>query len=136
MQTYEQFAKKHGVEFSFQHKGKRPMPDSKFKSMQDCYSCTLSVGMCSYDFPFYKGEGLKGEPPTAAETLYCLASDAHGTRDTSFEDWCREYGYDDDSRKAEATFDACCEVYTELEKLFGSEVLEELFYQTNEDGEE
>jgi hypothetical protein len=43
--------------------------------------------------------------PEAAEVLDCLASDASGYDNArSFEDWCSEYGYDSDSRKAERTY--------------------------------
>ncbi len=48
--------------------------------------------------------GAAAAPPTASDVLDCLASDASeydGTRD--FEDWASDYGYDTDSRKAEAT---------------------------------
>src|SRR5688572_11046040 len=53
--------------------------------------------------PFWTGSAL-GEP-SLADVLQCLALDAtdyDGCR--SFEDWCGDYGYDSDSRKAEATW--------------------------------
>ena len=52
-------------------------------------------------------------PPkvTAAQVLGSVAQDCRGpyVDRQSFEDWCSEYGYDTDSRKAEATFRACRE---------------------------
>ncbi len=46
--------------------------------------------------------------PTAADLLDCLALDSSGIDNArSFEDWCSEYGYDTDSRKAEKTFKVC-----------------------------
>jgi hypothetical protein len=54
--------------------------------------------------------------PEAAEVLDCLASDASGYDNArSFEDWCSEYGYDSDSRKAERTYKT---IEKQREKLF------------------
>lgn len=47
-------------------------------------------------------------PPTLAEIIECLDSDA-GVLGTTFEDWCADFGYDPDSRKAEASYRACDE---------------------------
>jgi hypothetical protein len=47
------------------------------------------------------------QPPTAEDVLDCLASDAVGWNNAEgFEDWCGEYGYDTDSRRAERTYNA------------------------------
>jgi hypothetical protein len=56
---------------------------------------------------FSQGSAISGLP-TAADLLDCLASDSSGIENArSFEDWCSEYGYDTDSRKAEKTFKVC-----------------------------
>ena len=66
--------------------------------------------------------------PTLTDVLYCLAMDAAGTDYNDFEDWCAEYGYDDDSISAKDTYDACCRTYKALRKLgLGLERLQELF---------
>lgn len=44
----------------------------------------------------------------------------------SFENWCGDYGYDTDSRKAERVYRAVCEQYADLSGLFGREGLERL----------
>jgi hypothetical protein len=63
-------------------------------------------GRRSMRVPFSQGSAHT-EPPTAAEVLNCLALDASGYANAqSFEDWCVEYGYDTDSRKAERTYKA------------------------------
>lgn len=46
-------------------------------------------------------------PPSAMDILYCVRLD--NPRDESFENWCMEYGYDTDSRKAEKMYRACIE---------------------------
>lgn len=56
-------------------------------------------------------------PPTAAAVLYCLLSDMEAI-DQSFTDWASDFGYDTDSRKALATYEACCDIGRELRKVF------------------
>jgi hypothetical protein len=65
------------------------------------------------------------EPPTAAEVLDSLASDASGA-DQNFEDWCADFGYDTDSRKAERTYNAVREQTFSLRKLLGHRDFETL----------
>lgn len=53
---------------------------------------------------FSQGSAHTAEP-TVKDVIGCLALDAAGYANArSFEDWCGEYGYDTDSRKAERTF--------------------------------
>ncbi len=58
--------------------------------------------------------------PTAADVLDCLASDASGA-EQSFEDWCSDYGYDTDSRKAEKTYKACVSIRERLMAFLGAD---------------
>lgn len=78
--------------------------------------------------PFSQGSAHK-KPPTLAEVLDCMASDAASIRNArSFEDWASDLGYDADSRKALATFQACEKQASELEALLGSEAFHTLIY--------
>lgn len=71
----------------------------------DNWRCVLRAGRSRMTIYFSKGLGHKGAAPEAAEVLDCLASDAAGFENAQgFEDWCSEYGYDADSRRAERTF--------------------------------
>jgi hypothetical protein len=63
--------------------------------------------------------------PTAAAVLHSLLMDA-GALDQSFSDWCGDCGYDEDSRKALATYEACCAIGHKLRKLFSAEERAEL----------
>lgn len=58
--------------------------------------------------PFKQGTGHK-RAPSAAEVLECLISDARSACDQTFASWCADLGYDDDSRKAYATYEQCIE---------------------------
>ena len=46
-------------------------------------------------------------PPSALDILHCIRLD--NPHDETFENWCSEYGYDTDSRKAEKMYRACIE---------------------------
>ena len=50
--------------------------------------------------------GLAIKEPTAADVLYSLCSDARAG-EVSFSEFCSEFGYDEDSRKAESIWRAC-----------------------------
>lgn len=60
--------------------------------------------------------------PTAYDLLSCLQQHDPGT----FEDFCSEYGYDTDSRKAEKTYNACREQYLGLAALYNNEEMQQL----------
>lgn len=57
--------------------------------------------------------------PTAQDVLGSLALDAN-CGDQSFHDFCGDLGYDEDSRKAYATYEACRDQMYELRRLFGA----------------
>jgi hypothetical protein len=44
----------------------------------------------------------------------------------TFEDWCSDYGYDSDSRKAESIWKSCDEIGRNLARAFTAQELEEL----------
>lgn len=80
---------------------------------------------------YYTGTGHRAKPakrmswdnaprpvaPTAGSVLYSLLLDASGA-DENFFDWCANYGYDSDSRKALATYEACCIIRADVNKFF------------------
>lgn len=86
----------------------------------DGWTVTLEMDGRQMTTPFYKGYGHHGEEPTAEEVLECLAMDAAGIENVfSFEDWCAEYGYDSDSRRAEKIYNACLRQTEKLRKFLG-----------------
>lgn len=62
----------------------------------------------------------KGEAPTAYSILSCLTKYDPGT----FEDFCSEFGYDTDSKKAEKTYNGVKEEYQNVAMLFTDEEIE------------
>ena len=51
--------------------------------------------------------------PSLLEVCYSLAMDAQSGQE-SFADFCSNFGYEEDSRKAEATWRACADIYRAL----------------------
>jgi hypothetical protein len=62
--------------------------------------------------------------PSAYSVLACISGDAY-CPDT-FEMFCSEYGYDEDSRKAEAIFKRALEFSRKLNDFFSEEEIEKL----------
>lgn len=58
-------------------------------------------------------------PPTAANVLSSLLSDAQCASD-SFDDFCGNFGYDTDSRKALAIYLECQTIGTAMRRLLGN----------------
>lgn len=60
--------------------------------------------------------------PTAYDVLACLQKYDPGT----FEDFCADFGYDEDSKSADKTYIAVMREFKQLEKIFTTEQMEEL----------
>ena len=63
---------------------------------------------------------VKGKEPSLYSVLACLTKYDPGT----FEDFCSEYGYDTDSRKAEKIYKAVKEEWLNVQALFNDDELE------------
>jgi hypothetical protein len=61
-------------------------------------------------------------PPTAYDVITCLQKYDVGT----FENFCGDFGYDEDSRTAERTYKAVVEEYEALSNMYTPEELEEM----------
>ena len=68
----------------------------------------------------WEKRNLKPVAPTAACVLYGLIMDGNAC-DYLFDDWCADYGYDTDSRKALDTYLECQAIGTKLSRFFTSE---------------
>jgi len=64
-------------------------------------------------------ETTKRQPkPELKNVLYCLVMDSSAI-DETFEDWCGNFGYDTDSRKALDTFMLCQNIGIQLRQIVG-----------------
>jgi hypothetical protein len=93
------------------------------KESRNIYKVTLRRNKKSYTFKF--GQSInntgKGIEPTAYDVFSCIQKYDVG----SFEDFCSEFGYDTDSRKAEKTYKAVLKEFENVDRLF-SDVMEKL----------
>lgn len=64
--------------------------------------------------------------PDTRDVIYSLVMDAGVLDARDFEDWAASYGYDPDSRKAEATYRACLEIALQLRNGIGESGLARL----------
>lgn len=79
--------------------------------------------------PFSQGSAHT-QAPRLGDVLDCLASDASGVENAKdFEDWCGEYGYDTDSRKAERTYRAVVKQTDALKQWLGEAAYQELLWE-------
>jgi len=68
--------------------------------------------------------------PEVQQLIDCLASDASAYDCArNFEDFCADFGYDEDSRKAESIYKGCGDTAKELKFFLGSELYEKLLYK-------
>lgn len=72
------------------------------------------------------GRRLPLDPPDVADVLHSLLMDGSAIDSGSFADWCSEYGYDEDSIKVRAMYDACLQIGLRLRAAFGDKTLSEL----------
>lgn len=63
--------------------------------------------------------------PSAYDIFACLSCGT-GTHELTFEEFCSDYGYDTDSRKAEKVYNAACDESRALARLFSEEELDKL----------
>lgn len=89
---------------------------------RDIYEITLSRQKRSFVFTF--GQSIikteEKKKPTAYDIFACLTKYDPG----NFENFCADYGYDTDSRKAEKTYNAVVNEYNNLKMLYNDKELE------------
>lgn len=92
------------------------------KQCRDIYTIVLKNKSHRYRFNF--GQSISNSngntPPSAYDVLACLTKYDVG----SFDNFCSEFGYDTDSRKAYKTYKAVLKEWKNVELLFTSEQLE------------
>lgn len=108
--TFRSTYKKHDLYFSDDEESR------------DIYRITLSNDRHKYSFNFGQSIADTGQHPTAYDVLACLTKYEPGT----FENFCEDFGYDTDSRKAEKIYKAVCKEFENVSKLFTPEEIEQL----------
>jgi hypothetical protein len=137
MQTISEFIAAHGLSMSATSAKENPNMDSS--NPMDHWLCHIrrtsqvngqTIGR-AMTVHFSTGKAYAGKQPTLEAVLDCLASDASTVEHVeTFEDWCADLGYDADSRKAEATFEAIQKQSMELKLFLPHGAFDELLSQT------
>lgn len=126
----EEFLAKHGIRMRISLSDSKPAP---WEIAGHHYRVTLSAGVRSFDnsprrlvFDFWGSahDAETGEDPSIHSVLHCVASDIH-TPET-FEEFCSDYGDDQDSRKALQTFNRANRFARRLRSFFTAAEQEEL----------
>lgn len=88
----------------------------------DHWRCVFRKDRARMTTYFSMGMGHNGRKPTADQVLECLISDASSIDNArGFDDWCSDFGYDTDSRKAEKTYSACKRATDKLRAFLGAD---------------
>jgi hypothetical protein len=119
-----QFIQTIGISMTAEYADRNPNMDS---SDMDHWRCVFHKDRARMTTYFSMGRGHSGREPTADQVLECLVSDASSIDNArGFDDWCSEYGYDTDSRKAEKTYAACKRATDKLRAFLGGDAYETL----------
>ena len=128
--TIKQFIKENNLTMNCEYADSNPNMDSVNKNAYNHYKVTIKrkfklngnhidtrYGFRRMTLLFSQGLGIQGEP-TLESVLGCLLSDSFSfSNGDTFKDFCENYGYDYDSRKAEKTFKATIKQTSKLKKL-------------------
>lgn len=130
MQSIRYFIRENRIRLESEMVGDNPHFDSGDNWQGYHYKVTLKRPGKQLTTFFSMGIGLDHEP-TVEEVLDCLASDSCGIDCcTTFEEWCGNYGYDSDSRKAHRLYQAVKRQHGKLIAFLGRDLYKELIYQT------
>lgn len=119
----ENFIAENKIQFSCEWVAERP--DRLMDDNMDHWRCVLKANGKTYTFYYSQGYGYHHAEPVLAGVLESLAND-YDPNDLTFEEFCSEYGYDEDSHKAEMVYYALRKETQALDRLFGEEGMEEL----------
>ena len=125
------FLDQFGLRFRAVQHGDRCPPwcgeDEKGCCHGDRYRVTISregSGRLSFDFWNSVKDVQDGKEPTAYDVLACISGDIYTPED--FAEFCSEYGYDPDSRRAYQMFKRCDRFGKRLREFFDDEQREAL----------
>lgn len=129
MNTLENYIEENSIEISSVYiRGPLSGKSDTWKETADYFRVTLNnrkngVGYC---FDYFKGVGLrrKNKPvkPSVYEVLDSLCTDAE-SGGCSFNEFCDNYGYSNDSIEAFDIYRDCMEAHEKLNKIFSTEHL-------------
>jgi len=134
--SFEQFAERNGFEMRASYDKRRTDKDGW---TYDAWTVGLSINNGpdeKFFITFRMGVGHEKRPPNVEDVLASLTLDARSAEDSiDFEDWAENFGYDGDSRKAEALYAECVEQTERFKDWLGPSLFAELL-ECEEDSDE
>lgn len=119
--TFEDAAERYKITLTATRVDSRPDNLSEWGPDARHFRCRIRCDKRSFGLYFTQGSAHTADP-TISDVLYCLACDASGYDNYgNFEDWCGEYGYDPDSRKAERIYRAVKKQAEQLRRTVGDD---------------
>jgi len=115
----EQFATTNKITLKIIGKPKYKKYFNDDKESRHVFKLQLKSNNRTYTFTFGQSVNAGSKKPTMYDVLTCLIKYDPGT----FEDFCENFGYNNDSRAAERTYKAVCKEFEAMERLFTTEVL-------------
>lgn len=129
MLSLKQFIARQGLRFSADWADSNPNAVD-FPAGSSHWRCVLRHGRRQLTVPFSQGPAICHEPELE-DVLDCLASDAATYENArSFEEWCADLGFNDDSRKAERVYRTVEKQAAGLRRLLGDDTYETLLWET------
>lgn len=116
------FLVKHGIRFSAKLVNKKLQEWEGNERKSNHFVVTLENENRRVSFDFFDSVNNFNAGKTeldAYSVLACCSGDYHCPE--TFEEFCSEFGYDADSRKAEKTFKACQKQSAKLKKIFDTQ---------------
>jgi len=127
--TMREFVKKNKIRINVEWAERNPsMIEDAWSRTANHYKTILKKDNKQLTVYFSMGSALTNEP-TAEEVLNSLALDGSVyLNNDSFENFCSEFGYDEDSRKAEKLYNTILKQAEKTEKFLGTELFNQLVY--------
>lgn len=115
------FAKKHGIGL-FINSSEYKKHFSEDTQERYVFNCTLRHNGKQFTFNYGQSIQAGGQEPTMYDILTCMQKYEVGT----FDDFCGNYGYDNDSIKAHKVYKAVAREYKNMLRVFGETILDEM----------
>ena len=97
--TIREFAEENNITLEYRQIEKRPDNNNDWGKGSKHFKCDICYNGRNIEIYYSQGSRVKDDP-TIEDLLDCIIVDSTDNY-SSFEEWASEFGYDEDSRKAE-----------------------------------